>query len=122
MRILTVEDDLIQAMLLEHFIENAGHQYLGNAVNATEGTALITKTNPDVILSDIKIEGLIDGIQMIENLPSQFHKPVVFITGNSNPVYVERAKKIAGSRFLVKPLLYNTFARVLQEIESEVKK
>ncbi|MDO9511415.1 MAG: response regulator [Bacteroidales bacterium] len=119
MKILTVEDDLIQAMLLERYIENAGHECIGNAVNALDAIQMINSQIPDLILSDIKIEGSKDGIMMMEEIRSYSAIPVVFITGNSNPVYIERAGRIILSRFLVKPILYNTFLRTIQSLENE---
>ena len=101
-RILVVEDDPGIALEIEMIIAELGYQYLGNPRSSDEAIKAIDLEKPDLIIMDIVIEGEMDGITVAETINSN-NVPVIFITGNQNPSFFERAKKTFYSAYIVKP-------------------
>lgn len=99
MRILVVEDDpLIREFLVEALREE-GHSVI-HASNGEEALAWCQRKAADVLVTDIKLPGPIDGWQIAERWREQNPDlPVVYATGFS-PV---TARPVAGSVVLQKP-------------------
>ena len=109
-RIATIEDDLLIAEDIKSKLENLGHLVVGNARNYEESLALIKATKPEIIISDILLEGEKDGIEAISSI-YEFHKcPVIYLTANSEATMVKRAMKTHPAAFLIKPFKLSEFS------------
>ncbi len=102
--VLIVEDDLILNLLYESYMEKLGFDAKGELVYGKTAVDITKKIKPDLILMDIALEGDMDGIQAMEQIREFSDVPVVFITGNSDPLHRERAKPINYTDYLIKPV------------------
>ena len=100
--ILLVEDDPATALRIESLIHHLGHQLIKTVDNSEDALEWIEKSNPDLILMDIKIEGKLNGIEVAEKINDKFI-PIIFITGHEEEALYERAKKVAPIAYLLKP-------------------
>lgn len=103
-KVIIVEDDLILNLLYESYLERLGFETEGELVY---GKTAIEKTNqfdPDLIVMDISLEGDIDGIDAMLKIRKFSQVPVIYITGNSDPYHVERAKDTDPLDYLTKPI------------------
>lgn len=62
LRILIVEDDLIQARVLTVILESLNHKIIGTTMSGKQAVILAVENNPDVIFIDIELIGGMDGI------------------------------------------------------------
>lgn len=69
LRILAIEDDPHNLLLLQAMLERAGHVFFG-ANSAPEGLELATRESLDLILLDIKLRGPVGGQEAIARLKS----------------------------------------------------
>lgn len=102
-RILIVEDDDVIASLLEWRVRKLGYEVCGKAGNATDALALVQKESPSLVLLDIGLPGVIDGIEVARRIRKIAHTSIIFVTGYSHGEIIDRAKTTAPDGFILKP-------------------
>ncbi|WP_290876334.1 response regulator [Gracilimonas sp.] len=117
--VMIVEDDLILNLLYESYLEKLGYDAEGELVYGKTAIEVAQKINPDLILMDISLEGEIDGITAMNEIRKFSDVPVIYITGNSDPHHVQRAKETGYLDYLVKPIEFNDLK---ESIERNFKK
>jgi len=102
MRIVIVDDDSIVLMSLKTIIEAGGIQVLATGKSGAEAVELYEKHQPDILLSDIRMEGM-DGItaagMVLEKYPEA---RVLFLTTFSDDEYVVNALKCGAKGYILK--------------------
>ncbi len=102
-RILVVEDEGVVAMDLKRRLEKQGLCVVGIADSCDDALKLLQETMPDVVLMDIIIQGSKDGIATALEMRALHDIPVVFLTANSDPNTIRRAKETLPYGYLIKP-------------------
>lgn len=102
-KILIVEDvdmiaDYIRMVLTRH-----GYQSPDAVASGEEAVETIFAAPPDLVLMDIKLDGLINGIEAAEIIRRQFDIPIVFVSAHPEPAIVNRAMATGAAGYLVKP-------------------
>jgi two-component system, cell cycle response regulator DivK len=119
--ILFVEDNTDSFWILEDMLVN--EIGAGCVEGCASGVALLARIaqmdlTPDVILLDLQMPKL-DGFAVLERLrarPELAAVPIVAVTANVMPRYVERARQAGFSGFIGKPLLRNRFGAQMRRI------
>lgn len=114
-RVLIVEDEMIQMLLLKRFYETLHCEVVGTATSAEEAIKIAMEQKPEIISMDIFLEGEKDGIQAAEEICMEEKIPVIYITGNSDDFHYQRALKTGFTAYLSKPVS-------LDELRSAVEK
>ena len=102
-RILVVEDEGIIARDIAIMLEDAGYDLSGEAATGIEAIRLAGETSTDLVLMDIKIRGLQDGIETAAKIRIEFDIPVVFLTSHADCETLKRANKTEPFGYVVKP-------------------
>ncbi len=102
-KILIVEDELIIAEDLKDILEILGYEVCGLAISAREALALMEEHAPDLALLDIQLKGGKDGIDLAQDIKSQFKLPFIFLTSHADRHTLDRAKAVHPYGYLVKP-------------------
>jgi len=117
MKIMIVEDDKVLSLLLSKMIEKLGHEISDVVSKGAEAISQIQALNPDLILMDIMLEDNIDGIEAMAQLREKsIITPVIYITGNSDPVNIQRAKKTNYLDYMIKPVGFESLREKIKEI------
>lgn len=112
-KILIIEDDLLIANDLQEKLERAGHEVTAIARTYQNAIAAINQQLPDIALVDIRLEGSsADGITTVQELLNYHSMPIIYLTGQSEPDIIQRAKATRPAAFLLKP--YNSRELVIQ--------
>lgn len=106
-KVLIVEDDLILNLLYESYLERLGFETEGELVYGKTAIKLAKNIDPDLIIMDISLEGNIDGIEAMLEIRKFSDVPVIYITGNSDPYHVQRAKETNYLDYLTKPIEFD---------------
>lgn len=117
-RILIVEDEFINMDLLRSYLENAGYEISGDAMNADEAMEVLERFDTDFAILDINIQGEKDGIWVAEQIRAHYHIPFIFLTAYSDKATVKRAAEVNPYSYLVKPF---TQADIFTSIEIALK-
>ena len=102
-RILIIEDEAIVAADLEDRLKNLGYTVIGTVSSGREGLEVAASEKPDIVLSDIMIQGDMDGAQTAVYLRKNHNIPVIFLSAYSSDSVLERAKISAPFGYLLKP-------------------
>lgn len=117
MRIIIVEDDKVLSLLLSKMIERLGHEVVEIITKGAVAIKMIEAKDPDLILMDIMLEDDIDGISAMSSLRENGLKtPVIYITGNSDPVNYERAKETEFLEYLIKPVGFEDLRMTIDKV------
>lgn len=103
-KILIVEDDFILAKVTEMHLRKMGYMVSGMVTSGEQAVELAKSLRPNIILMDIQLSGVIDGIQAVETIRTWSDVPVIYMTGNSDNGTRQRAMYTACSAYLVKPV------------------
>lgn len=102
-KIAIVEDELIIAEKIKHILTGIGYNVCDPVTNFDEALAMIADEKPDLLLLDINLNGIKDGIDIAQKVNEQYHIPFIFLTAYSDGATVERAKAVKPLAYLVKP-------------------
>lgn len=120
--VMIVEDDLILNLLYESYLEKLGYDAEGELVYGKTAIEIAQKIKPDLILMDISLEGDIDGITAMKEIRKFSDVPVIYITGNSDPHHVQRAKETNYLDYLVKPIEFNDLKESIERNFDKIHK
>ncbi|MDR8389655.1 response regulator [Aliifodinibius sp. S!AR15-10] len=114
-KVLIVEDDLILNLLYESYLERLDFQTEGELVYGKTAIEAAKNIDPDLIIMDISLEGDIDGIDAMLEIRKFSDVPVIYITGNSDPYHVERAKETNYLDYLTKPIEFDDLKKSVEK-------
>jgi DNA-binding LytR/AlgR family response regulator len=115
MRILIAEDDPIFADNITILVEELGYELIKIVDNAEELLRVYVATQPDLVLLDIHIRGVMDGVQVAEKInQAENPAPVIFITALQDQATFERAKRANPFAYITKPFDEATLQRSIE--------
>ena len=78
--VLIIEDEPIIAGDIEGIVQELGHSVCGIAATHEAAVALISRTNPGIILSDVNLADGSSGIDAVSHILKTHTLPIIFIT------------------------------------------
>lgn len=102
-KVLIVEDERIIVRDLQNSLNELGYDVVGWAQDSVDAISKVKELNPNIVLMDIFIDGLIDGIETAKIIKTSYEVPVVFLTAFSDNATIDRAKKVLPYAYLLKP-------------------
>lgn len=102
-RILVVEDDEIIANLIAVMLEKKGYNIIGKIASGEESIIKAAELEPDLILMDISLAGVMDGVTAARFIFQLFQYPIVFLTALCDDQLLERAKSAQPLGYILKP-------------------
>src|SRR5438046_10555537 len=104
-RILVIDDDAVQRVLLNAVFRKQGLEVL-QAANGQEGIRLAREQMPDLIVSDVNLPEM-DGFAILNNLrkePITATIPFIIITANPNEADQRLARESYANGYLPNPI------------------
>ncbi len=102
--ILIVEDEFIIANQLKTFLESEGFIVVGLVDNYEEAIEIIKTKTPDLVIADIRLyDDAEAGIRISQYVHNNYNIPVIFLSGFSDKMTIQRAKETNPNTFLIKP-------------------
>lgn len=108
-KILVVDDNLDNRMIIAQLLKLSGYQVL-TAIDGFQAIDLTASEAPDLVLMDLSMPGL-DGwsaTSRIKELPHRAHTPVIAVTGHVTRDEIERALRAGCVDYLAKPIDFET--------------
>lgn len=104
LRVVIADDEPITRMDLKELLEEKGYQVAGEATDGFDAIEVCKSVKPDLVLMDIKMP-LLDGISAARIMKDEgFTAAVMLLTAYSEREFIEKAKEIGVSGYLVKPI------------------
>ena len=102
-RILIAEDDFVVAKNLSITLEEKGYEVMGSCESGEELLQLLSQQLPDLVIMDINLAGLLDGVEVTALVKNKTDLPVLYLTSDRDPATLERAKLTNPDGYLIKP-------------------
>ncbi len=102
-RILIVEDEPITRLEIAVRLKHLGYTVAEMAFSGEEAVHKAGQVKPDLVFMDITLASDLDGIDAAAAIRERFAIPVVYLTADSQPETLERAKITGPFGYLVKP-------------------
>jgi PAS domain S-box-containing protein len=124
-KIVIVEDEAIVAMDLEQQLLDFGYSVPAILASGEEAVQRIIKDPPDLVLMDIQLRDIMDGISAMKEIKRSVQVPVVYLTAYADRATLYRARETEPHGYLVKPFndetLRTTVEMALHKFQSEQK-
>ena len=102
-RILLAEDERIIGLDLKKTLLKFGYEITSIAGTGIDVIEKAELEQPDLILMDIKLHGLLDGIEASKIISFKHKIPIIFVTALNNKETIQRIKSSGAVGFLLKP-------------------
>lgn len=113
-KILIVEDDLIIALSTEKMVEKIGHDVIERVTTGEQAVEVALREKPDIILMDIRLAGKMDGVDATREIKRQVDDiSIIYLTGNTDLAYRERADDTGYDAYLIKPITYRDLEKII---------
>lgn len=104
-RVLVIDDELTQRMLVKEYLEDAGHEVVLSE-DGKRGLKLAVSTRPDIILLDYLLP-LVDGNSVCKSLksnPATADIPVILVTASREADVIDKGLAAGAEDFITKPV------------------
>jgi len=125
-RIIIVEDEAIVAMDVKRMLIDLGYDIPAVTSSGEDAIKKTDEIRPDLVLMDIMIDGIMDGVGAAGRIREEFNIPVVYATAFGNTETLGRAMITAPFGYILKPFgereLHTTIEMALynHKIENEL--
>jgi len=122
MKVLIIEDEPNNMMLMRTILKNYGHEPI-EAFTGEEGLEKVAASRPDLILIDIRLPG-IDGFETtrrIRKMKTMMDVPIIAVTSYEMSDDLETIKKAGFNGCIGKPIDPSTINDKIMEIIEAIK-
>jgi CheY-like chemotaxis protein len=92
-----------------------GYDVAGIAASAEEAVGKAADTRPDVVLMDIKLKGLMDGISAAQRIQALLDIPVIYLTAHSDAETLKRVLHSKAYGYITKPFTTKHLHSAIQQ-------
>jgi CheY-like chemotaxis protein len=114
-RVLIVEDQMLIAYDLQQMVLAAHGEIVGMARTGEQAVRVAKQLRPDVVLMDVHLAGLMDGIDAAEAVLKLPGVALIFVTSQSDDRLLRRAQDL-GVRIIPKPVIPARLVATIREI------
>lgn len=118
-KIMIVEDDFLLVEELRMTLLGWGYEIVGVANRGDTALEMALATQPDVLISDVRLRDAINGVTVAEEVSRRVGTDVIFVT--AYPQEALAGGRGWGARFLGKPYSEDELRQVLEEVLSARK-
>ena len=113
--VLLVENEPVLAVLTRMDLENLGYQVLSTS-NGAEAIQIAKDTHPDIVLMDFQLDGELDGADTADEIQNRFQIPVIFLTGCTDIVKIQKCLATKPFGFIRKPCRTEELQRAIEHV------
>ncbi|TAH54775.1 MAG: response regulator [Treponema sp.] len=115
-KVLIAEDDPIVALDLQGMVMRLGYDVVALVDNGPATLSAVRRFVPDIVLLDAVFSGGADGIAIAREIHATTDIPIVFCISSPDLSILTRAKEIAFSAYLLKPINPDSLATTLDTV------
>ncbi len=102
-KVLIVEDEVVDAKILQDFLEGRGYQIIGILSKGEDAIGFVNEHTPDLVLIDIELGGAMTGIETAKKIKKDLDIPILYLTSQTSKLVVDKARKTNPVGYLIKP-------------------
>jgi CheY-like chemotaxis protein len=113
-RIVLVEDEAIAALDVARRLRRLGYQVVAVAKSGPQAIEYALTRAPDVVLMDIHLHGVMDGIDAARHIQASAPIPVIYVSAHVDAATRARIQSTEAAGFVSKPIHVPTLHAALQ--------
>ena len=114
-RVVVIDDEVNAAAALEKLLQEDGYE-VSAANDARTGLSLLEKTDPDIVLTDLRMPGM-DGLELLTKVKQiRPETMVILMTAYGTVKTAVRAMKLGAEDYLAKPIDFEELEVILQRV------
>ncbi len=113
---IILEDDFIIGLYISNELKKANIEVAATLDKGEDLAKSVDEHSPDLLIVDVKLNGVLDGIDAVNNLSDEKKPAVVFITGSSTGKTCERIRELNPLAMLSKPFNSSDFQPIVHQI------
>lgn len=90
-------------MTVASVVRRLNYEVVGSAATAERALELVQQCQPDIVLMDVNIKGVLDGIDTAGAMRACSDAQIVFLTGACDPVSMARMEAAEPAGIVLKP-------------------
>lgn len=102
LKVAIAEDDVWVSREIRRLVSEIGHEVVGEASTGKEMVKIVCKTNPDIVIVDIKMPDM-DGLEACRRIQKKCPTSVVILTAYETDYFLKQASEYGAGAYLVKP-------------------
>ena len=102
-RILIVEDDGIISRHIQGILKRNDYVICDAVPSGIEALRAVAEQNPELVLMDIQLEGVLDGLETARQIQDKASIPIIFLTAYADSQTLQRAKITDPFGYVLKP-------------------
>jgi CheY-like chemotaxis protein len=103
-KILVVEDEIVIGMYIKELLESYDYEVPAIVRSGEDAILKAKELEPDLVIMDIQLKGEIDGIEASKQIRNFLKIPIVFLTGNSDSITIQKTAETNPASILIKPV------------------
>jgi CheY-like chemotaxis protein len=111
-QIFIVEDEAVNALFLKTLLEK-NHTISGIAANGIDAIRQINEKKPDLIIMDIRLEGELSGIDVINEIQKGGQVDHIYCTAYTDEELIEDAMKTGPLKIIIKPVDISELRKII---------
>lgn len=112
-KILIIEDDLILALSLEMMLKRIGCSDIVKVETGEDAVKTAETFQPDLLLVDVQLGFGMTGIEAVEIIQAKQDVPALYVTGNSDQYFRQKAESTNYIDYLIKPITYRELNEII---------
>lgn len=120
-RVLAVEDDPVQGVIIRRILESAGYE-VDVCSDPSRFDDVLTSFAPDLLLMDVRLPGAVSGFDLVRYVRQDERfgtLPIIFVTGEQEQNAIVRGIRSGGDDYLPKPV---DPSRLLSSVSSRLER
>lgn len=101
--ILIVEDESIVAWDLKERLKSMGYNVIDTVRSGEEALKVVENNKVDLVFMDIRLAGVLDGIETAIQIKNNFNVSIIYISANSDFTTRNEIKQTKPYQYLIKP-------------------
>lgn len=122
---MVIEDEEVSARAIKIILEAHEYEICSMFTTGEEAVRHVKELMPDLILMDINLAGIMDGIEAAEKIIQITDVPIIYLSARTDSKTLERAKITGPFGYIVKPFqsenLYASIEMTLYRHQMELK-
>lgn len=116
--VFIIEDNLVLSMIINRLVTSLGYEVLGDAKSGEDAIEKIKILNPEIVLSDVRLDGVLNGIETVKNARMHTDFQTIFISGSADDSDRLKAEKVGYIDYLLKPVRKVDLSNALLKAEN----
>lgn len=118
--VFIIEDNLVLSMIVNRLVTGLGYRIVGEAKSGEDAIKKIKELKPDVVLSDIRLDGVMNGIETIKKARELTDFEAIFISGSADDAEMLKAEEVGYLEYLLKPVRKMDLSKALKKAKSAI--